>query len=1005
MDTMNGKTASCIHTIVSRDTTKPNVIQPSNITLFANSNCQGDSLIPRPFATDNCSSNLIFSRTPSGNIFARGTTEVTWTISDSCGNSRQVKQNIIVVDNTGPNLVCKGLNNISLSSSLDSLPASLFVSSTSDTCGGPISLKVRRTVAECGRGTMFGDKIFICCNDVNDTLMVEVQARDTSNNISTCMTRILIQEKNKPSIAIPLPNIMVSCDFNITLTNLSVFGTYVGNPAQRSILNINDTLAKTMGVLRDGLINESCLQSVTELAPVDMRNKGAGNIIRSFRVSDIGGLDSVFTQTITVKDLDTLTLADITWPANFTYTNCKIMPPSPDSSGRPILRADDICTVAGITYSDQIFDNPISGCKYIRRTWEVIDWATYVPNTGRGRYRRVQEITLINNIKPVFSTHTCTPKTVCAPNSDCDGRINLGADATDDCSLPSELRYAYSIDINNDGTYDINGTGDTISQPLAHGRHALIWKVTDGCGNIETCRVPITVKECKAPTAVCLDGIQTNLEDNTSISIWAKDFNNKSFDNCTPQDKLIISFSPDSLVMNRTFTCANRPSVPVRIYFTDLDGNISSCISRLGIQDSKGVCPSLNEEGQGAKYSITGKITTDEEAVLQNTKVVLSSELDVKEILTDKDGVYTFDQLPEKKEYIIVPQKETTWTEGLNTLDLVMIQRHILGIKKLGSPYKIIAADLDNNQKVNSADLVSLRKLILGTITEIPGNTSWRFVNKSFPLIDLTQPWNFQEDARYQELDSHMTNTDFIGIKIGDVSGTVSGNIKKINTELRDRTASLLFVNDHKYNANDEVEIPFVSLNNANLFGLQLKIKLDPSKAKFEGVYSDKIDLDYEYEEQTGMLKVIGLPISQVDIHSQESVFKLKVKGIQSSKISELLQKIDDKDNFYINENDQAIRYNINFNEADKALTMDQNQPNPFSNHTEIEFALNKESLVNITIYNATGSKVFEQNVNYKSGKNTLRINKEDLANQVGIFYVYMSSGENREVKKIMRIN
>jgi hypothetical protein len=1008
----NGKTATCSHNIVSRDTTKPTVTIPNTISINANSNCQADTMLLRPVATDNCNSanGLIYSRTPSGNIFNKGTTTVTWTVSDSCGNSRQVTQNVVVMDKSGPNLTCRGLRVRTLGASLDSIPADFFVDlpNTSDACGGPLTYKVRRTVASCGKGTAFGTHAFICCNDVQDTIMVEVEARDTSNNVSTCMTRVEIQEKTPPQVGSELPDINVSCDFIINLANLSTFGTYVGKEADRKTLAINDTLAKLQGLLRDGLVNEVCLQSIVELSPKDNRTKGAGDIIRSFKVTDAGGFMDTFTQKITVRDLDTLKLTDITWPAHYSYTNCKLMPPPADTTGKPIIRVDDICTTTATSFSDQIFDNPLSGCKYIRRTWKVIDWATYVPNTNRGLYKYVQEITLVNNVKPVFTANTCAPKIVCAPNSDCDGRLNIGADAFDDCSLPVDLRYAYSIDINNDGTYDINGSGDTISVALLHGNHTVVWKVTDGCGNIETCNVPVRMKECKAPTAICHDGLKTNLGENTSLSIWAKDFNIHSSDNCTPADQLVISFSPDSLVMNRTFTCANRPSVSLFVYFTDKDGNTSRCLTRLEIQDSRNICPSLNGEGLTAKHIIAGKISTEENFVLEQTKVLLQNEGEPKQLMTDKEGNFSFEQLVEKKNYTIKPERKTDWAEGLNTLDLVMVQRHILGLKKLDSPYKMIAADIDNNEKISSGDLVLLRKLILGSVTDVPSNHSWRFVNKDYQFPDVLNPWGYDEQASYESLETSMPNTDFVGIKIGDVSGTVSGKVKNLLTDTRSRNTNQLNITDLSLTQGQASQINIVANENDKLQAMQMEFVLDPRRVILEGIKSDIFTLseqDYTYDPSTGKVRVVHLPQEVTDMSSIENFLTLNVMPLADAAVSEVLKLATSEENSFINEQDENITFELFFKDAEKILSVDQNQPNPFSNYTDIKFQLSIASEVQTTIVNSTGVKVFESKMGYSAGQNNLRISKEDLGGTTGIFYVYISTGEERAVKKIMRFN
>jgi hypothetical protein len=47
-------------------------------------------------------------------------------------------------------------------------------------------------------------------------------------------------------------------------------------------------------------------------------------------------------------------------------------------------------------------------------------------------------------------------------------------------------------------------------------------------------------------------------------------------------------------------------------------------------------------------------------------------------------------------------EKNDDYLNGVSTLDLVMIQRHILSISKFTDPFNIIAADINNDEKNNS---------------------------------------------------------------------------------------------------------------------------------------------------------------------------------------------------------------------------------------------------------------------------------------------------------------
>jgi hypothetical protein len=89
----------------------------------------------------------------------------------------------------------------------------------------------------------------------------------------------------------------------------------------------------------------------------------------------------------------------------------------------------------------------------------------------------------------------------------------------------------------------------------------------------------------------------------------------------------------------------------------------------------------------------------------------------------------------------ITPHLDENPLNGVTTFDLVLITKHILGIQLLDSPYKMIAADVNNSSTITTADMIQLRKLILGIYDDFPNNTSWRFVDADYVFPDPTNPW------------------------------------------------------------------------------------------------------------------------------------------------------------------------------------------------------------------------------------------------------------------------
>jgi len=121
--------------------------------------------------------------------------------------------------------------------------------------------------------------------------------------------------------------------------------------------------------------------------------------------------------------------------------------------------------------------------------------------------------------------------------------------------------------------------------------------------------------------------------------------------------------------------------------------------------------------------------------------------------------------------YTLTPEKDDNPLEGVTTYDLVLISQHILSTVPFDSPYKMIAADADKGGSITTFDITELRKLILGIYTELPSNTSWRFVPKEHAFPTSGNPIaSFPEVIEVTSLPA--LDVDFVAIKVGDVNGT-----------------------------------------------------------------------------------------------------------------------------------------------------------------------------------------------------------------------------------------
>ena len=225
-----------------------------------------------------------------------------------------------------------------------------------------------------------------------------------------------------------------------------------------------------------------------------------------------------------------------------------------------------------------------------------------------------------------------------------------------------------------------------------------------------------------------------------------------------------------------------------------------------------------------------GHLTIAGLIITETTKAMLPSRVNLATANNSKyktewshySGNYAFSDLTAGQDYRISVENNESPLQGVSTRDIVLIQKHILGIKYLDSPYKIIAADVNNSQSITASDLVELRKLILGVIETFPKNKSWRFVPKNYVFKNPTYPFPFEENILHSKMENNKMNTDFYAVKIGDVSGNALGIV---NPATRTVKSLQLIFEKASYQKNEEISIPVRISEGEMLSGIQIALQ------------------------------------------------------------------------------------------------------------------------------------------------------------------------------------
>src|SRR5690625_1387202 len=112
----------------------------------------------------------------------------------------------------------------------------------------------------------------------------------------------------------------------------------------------------------------------------------------------------------------------------------------------------------------------------------------------------------------------------------------------------------------------------------------------------------------------------------------------------------------------------------------------------------------LDEGGEDEDISLVQETnTTDKGDAVgkEDMKAVLGSGSPMT-MVTSGDGAYNF-SIKDGSDVSLIPEKNSGFSEGVTTYDLVLIQRHVLLKEMLESKYQQIAADVDGNGQIGRA--------------------------------------------------------------------------------------------------------------------------------------------------------------------------------------------------------------------------------------------------------------------------------------------------------------
>lgn len=975
-----------------------------------------------------------------------GTHRITYTAIDICKNTSTMSYYITVRDNTAPVALCNQSNSVSIRmDGLSYLTATSVDNDSYDECGD-VDLKIQRMEdpLNLGQDTQWLDQVIFDCTDAFQTRMVTLLVTDKGGNTNMCMISVNIQDKVNPRITCPDDMTINDCSFafdpSLSGAN-NAFGApdiFDNCPSMTEVTQVladnretcgTGTVIRTLTVWENGVAHGSCTQSVTinndspfdfesivwpqdyeaisqcslerllpEMLPVEngfpiytedncdqvgmtyedevfpfAGNGACYKIIRTWYVMDWCTKHTEDRQQ-EIKIVDN-TAPEISVPDTlvvFETFNCESSVVTVGAS------ATDNCTPIDEliwTYEIRSADTLVvrGNTPSVTRTFFVGEYTMFFTvrdrcgNADQGQFDFVVETSKTGSLvckgaraKLVLMNNE--PMAMVTPEM-------FDVKNTHPCNVPFSLSFSSTL---NDTLRTF--TCDSIGDRAIH-----LWAIDEN-GNTNFCETIVEVQHLEVTCRENLPPITlVDVAGTPSVTIQISDIDNGSSSVC--DIPFGLSFSETSNVLSLSFTCNDIGQRTIQLWATDdLDSTQAFCETTIEIVDMNNIC------GNQMMSVVSGRIVRENGDAIADVLVELEGGESGPE-MTDEEGRFTFAPMSAGGAYDVFPQKNTGHVNGVSTLDLVMIQRHILAIEPLKSPYQLLAADANNTGSISASDLTEVRKVVLGMTETFQNNASWRFIDAQHRFADDKNPWYGGLYERYQidNLNSDM-DIDFIGIKVGDVNNSAKANNAQKKTE--SRSVSSMIITDKKVSRGQWVEIPVRWNGDGMVYGLQGE--WTSRGLLIKGITSDIMNTENgEVVKNTpetirmSMIKAEGVNLSGEDI-----LYTIEAEVLRDGYLSEMLTLTEGLENEVYTEDlrTENIRIEWQTNTAEP-FVVEGVKPNPWQSNTAIDFTIPEDGQVMCHIKDVTGRVVYQTTSLFNKGRNQILINKSDLG--VSGLYVF----------------
>lgn len=414
--------------------------------------------------------------------------------------------------------------------------------------------------------------------------------------------------------------------------------------------------------------------------------------------------------------------------------------------------------------------------------------------------------------------------------------------------------------------------------------------------------------------------------------------------------------------------------------------------------DNSGLCRNSSSE-----FAIAGLVSSPLGQTISKVDIEFP-ELRISSS-TDEQGVYSIINSGSIEYLTIRPSfSNGNVYDGLNTMDLIQIKQHILGLRSFTDLSEYVASDVNNSGTITTLDMIEIRRMILRQTTSFANSESYAFYPSRYS-VDMNNPFQCQipSEIFLENVDNKTVDNNFTMVKKGDVNHDMF-------IESRSEIEGTLILRYEKWRPEmyrNQYAI-VIEPTKEIVSGLQFAIDLsgwDGIENIWAGTLDNFTSENYHFDRNTKVLYVSWDNANGKDIIEKKSIVRIELNNT----LSDFTLMISDvymiAEAYGTNMTTRSIKLlpSEHGENNEKALILYQNHPNPANGTTFISFETAMTNEVQLEIFTMEGRKVYSDRAIFSKGRHSFQVRVKALG-EAGAYYYKLSSGDIELVKKMITI-